>query len=80
VVDALFDPMLTVWLQGEHVLEIEAALLLAVQLRRKLPRLAPFYARSVALHALGARGRRAAVACCTFVVVRRVQVLQCIRV
>jgi hypothetical protein len=56
VLDAMLDAMLTAWLQGEHVLEIEAALLLAVQLRRKLPRLAPLYARGVALHALAHAG------------------------
>jgi len=32
------------------MLEIEAALLLVVQLRRKLPRLVPLCARCVALH------------------------------
>jgi hypothetical protein len=34
VLDALLDAMLTAWLQGDHVLEIEAAQLL---------RLAPFF-------------------------------------
>ena len=43
VLDALLDAMLTAWLQGDHVLEIEAAQLL---------RLAPFCLCGFALLAL----------------------------
>lgn len=50
--DELLEPMLAEWLASEQVHEAEGALLLIVRLQRRLPRLAPLYARAVAQHAL----------------------------
>ncbi len=72
--DALqLDPMLMAWLQGGHVLEIEAALLLRCGAEAQAAALSAALCARRRIARAGARERRAAVACCMFVV-RRVKI------